>query len=218
MQNLDSLGVGFSIASHDMDIRGSGNLLGDEQSGHVRETGVELYQQMLLETIEKLKNTDGKIEKADMDVDIDFSTQVKLGISLLIPEEYMTDLSLRMSFYKKIASIKNDDDQEILINEMSDRFGSIPTEVDNLMKVSKLKWVCKKIGIERLEVVSSGILISFKDNKFAAPEALMKLIMDSKGQVKIQSGQKVLLLKNVRSLEDKIASSFSVIETLSGII
>lgn len=218
MQNLDSLGVGFSIASHDMDIRGSGNLLGDEQSGHVRETGVELYQQMLLETIEKLKNTGGKIEKADMDVDIDFSTQVKLGISLLIPEEYMSDLSLRMSFYKKIASIKNDDDQEILMNEMSDRFGSIPTEVDNLMKVSKLKSVCKKIGIERLEVVSSGILISFKDNKFAAPEALMKLIMESKGQVKIQSGQKVLHVKNVRSLEDKIASSFAVIETLSSII
>jgi transcription-repair coupling factor (superfamily II helicase) len=200
MQNLDSLGVGFSVASHDMDIRGSGNLLGDEQSGHVRETGVELYQQMLLETIERLKNSpinslenSTKIEESEES--LDFSAQIKLGISLLIPENYMQDLSLRMSFYKKISYIKNNEEQESLINEMNNRFGKIPSEVLNLIEVAKLKTFCKKIGIEKLEANSQGILISFKDNEFNEPEALMRIIFDSKNQIKLHAGQKVLFLK-----------------------
>jgi transcription-repair coupling factor (superfamily II helicase) len=224
MQNLDSLGVGFSVASHDMDIRGSGNILGDEQSGHIKETGVELYQQMLLETIEKLKNSPkSENTSAEITPEIDdFSTQVKLGISLLIPEDYMPDLSLRMSFYKKIANIKNDEDQESLNNEMTDRFGKIPSEIYNLMEISKLKFECKKLGIERIESNSQGTVISFKDNKFSNPEALMKMISESKGAFKIIAGQKILYLKLLskveNSVEYKINSAFEVVKKISTIL
>lgn len=221
MQNLDSLGVGFSVASHDMDIRGSGNLLGDEQSGHVKETGVELYQQMLLETIEELKNLPSQSTAAttsDSSTDYDFSVQIKLGISLLIPEDYMQDLSLRMSFYKKIATIRTDEDQENLINELNDRFGKIPPEVVNLMEISKLKWLCKKVGIERLEANLEGILISFKDNKFAAPEPLMQMIFSSKGKIKLHVGQKILHLKDVKSVAAKIKSAFEVAAQLEALL
>ncbi len=221
MQNLDSLGIGFSVASHDMDIRGSGNLLGDEQSGHVKETGVELYQQMLLETIEDLKNNKAMLNSSEQSGDensSDFAMQIKLGISLLIPEEYMQDLSLRMSFYKKIAAIKNDEDQENLINEMTDRFGKIPSEILNLMEISKLKSACKKVAIEKLEANLQGILISFKDNKFSNPEGLMKMIFDSKNQIKLNSGQKILFLKDVKSVENKIRSAFEVITKLSVLV
>lgn len=224
MQNLDSLGIGFSVASHDMDIRGSGNILGDEQSGHIKETGVELYQQMLLETIEKLKNSPkSENTSAEITHEIDdFSTQVKLGISLLIPEDYMPDLSLRMSFYKKIANIKNDEDQESLNNEMTDRFGKIPSEIYNLMEISKLKFECKKLGIERIESNSQGTVISFKDNKFSNPEALMKMISESKGAFKIIAGQKILYLKLLskveNSVEYKINSAFEVVKKISTIL
>lgn len=217
MQNLDSLGVGFTVATHDMDIRGSGNLLGDEQSGHINETGVELYQQMLLETIEDLKN-DKNLNTDHSPIVTDFNVQIKLGISLLIPEEYMQDLSLRMSFYKKIATVKNDEDEDILLNEMADRFGKVPTEIKNLLEISKLKWQCRKVGIEKLEANSEGILVSFKDNKFANPDALLKLVFSSKNQIKIHQGQKVLFVCDIKSEDKKIVAASRVTEQLQKII
>lgn len=231
MQNLDSLGVGFTVASHDMDIRGSGNLLGDEQSGHVKETGVELYQQMLLETIEDLKSLNtphppqgGGLASAALRKDsiaedasslVDFSVQIKLGISLLIPEEYMPDLSLRMSFYKKIASIKNDDDASSLIDEMNDRFGKIPSEVLNLIEISKIKHLCRKLGIEKLETVSDGIVVGFRNNQFREPEKLLTMIFANKNKVKIHAGQKVLF---VCDLSNRISAAFAVIKKLEELL
>jgi len=215
MQNLDSLGIGFTIASHDMDIRGSGNLLGDEQSGHVKETGVELYQQMLLETIEELKNSSPNSSSRHRELVSgsieDFSVQIKLGISLLIPEDYMPDLSLRMSFYKKIATIKSDEDQENLTNEMTDRFGKIPAEIINLMEVAKLKWSCKKVAVEKVEAHPEGILIGFKDNKFANPDKLLQTVFSSKNKIRIHAGQKVLFVCDVKTAAAKILSALGVI-------
>lgn len=217
MQNLDSLGVGFSVASHDMDIRGSGNLLGDEQSGHVKETGVELYQQMLLETIEGLKNNP-EMKSEEITLDTDSSTAIKLGISLLIPENYMPDLSLRMSFYKKIANIKNDEERENLFNEMTDRFGKIPAEILNLMEIAKLKHACKKLCVERIEAISDGILISFKNNQFQNPDKLLALIFSSGNKVKLHAGQRVLFVADTKSQESKISAAFAVIKKLEGLL
>ena len=214
MQNLDSLGVGFTVASHDMDIRGSGNLLGDEQSGHVKETGVELYQQMLLETIEDLKSNDSTLKQAQRDEPADYSIQIKLGISLLIPEEYMPDLSLRMSFYKKIAMIKSEEDAQNLTDEMNDRFGKIPEEILNLIEIAKLKHLCKKLGIEKLESTSEGVVLGFKNNQFRNPEKLLGMIFASKNKIKLHTGQRVLFLCNTSSPQNKISSAFSVIKKL----
>ncbi len=238
MQNLDSLGVGFTVASHDMDIRGSGNLLGDEQSGHVKETGVELYQQMLLETIEGLKNknypspqhspTRGEGVAPNSDLTPSplvgegwgegSQTTIKLNISLLIPENYISDLSLRMSFYKKIASIKNDEERDNLLNEMTDRFGKIPLEILNLMEIAKLKHQCAKIGVERLESISDGILISFKNNKFQNPDKLLAMIFSNKNRIKLHTGQRVLFLHDFTSSENKISSAFAVIKKLEDLL
>ena len=193
MQNLDALGVGFSVASHDMDIRGSGNLLGDEQSGHVKETGVELYQQMLVETIEQIKNNP-EFQQQDLD-DFDKNITIKLAISLLIPADYMPDLSLRMSFYKKISYLKNDLDRENLINEMTDRFGKIPAEIHNLFAIALLKNFCQKLGVESLEINNEGLLIGFKNNIFKGAEHLMQLIFNSKNQIKLAKDHKVLFVK-----------------------
>ncbi len=233
MQNLDSLGIGFSVANHDMDIRGSGNLLGDEQSGHVKETGVELYQQMLLETIEQLKNAslslrneratshlnmrddDLGIPNGESLVKTDFSVTIKLGISLLIPEEYMADLALRMNFYKKIAAIKSEEEEENFVFEMTNRFGKIPEEILNLIKIARLKWECKNLSIERLEAVAEGILVSFRDNKFSNPEGLMQMIFASKNQIKIQSGQKLLFICKTESQEQKFSSVKQVLFKLN---
>lgn len=212
MQNLDALGVGFSVASHDMDIRGSGNLLGDEQSGHIKETGVELYQQMLVETIEKIKNNpDFKI---DGDNDFEKNINIKLRISLLIPEDYMPDLSLRMSFYKKISNIKNQQDRENLINEMTDRFGKIPEEILNLFEVALLKNLCQKIGVENLEIINDGLLIGFGNNKFRGAEQLMNLILTNKNSVKLTKEQKVLFYHQFKNNGDKISFAYQILHQL----
>jgi transcription-repair coupling factor (superfamily II helicase) len=216
MQNLDALGAGFSIASHDMDIRGSGNILGDEQSGHIKETGVELYQQMLMETIHNLKNNI-EITSQNLSDDFERRTEIKLSISLLIPEEYISDLSLRMSFYKKIASIKNADDKENLINEMNDRFGKIPNEILNLIEVSQIKHHCQKLQIEKLENNADGIVASFKNNKFSNPEELLKILFDEKSQFKIHQNQKIIYRCKNYSDQDKIQNIKNMLSQLEKI-
>ena len=214
MQNIDSLGVGFTIASHDMDIRGSGNILGDEQSGHIRETGVELYQQLLLETISGLKNQTIDENTAELD----FSVTIKLGISLLIPESYMSDLSLRMNFYKRIANIHNEEEQNQMKLEIADRFGKIPSEILNLTEVAKLKWACKKVGIERLEATSDGIIINFKDNKFKNPDQLLAMVFSSKNKIKIHAQHRLLFICDTSNPENKISSAFTIINKLENLL
>lgn len=212
MQSLDALGVGFSIASHDMDIRGSGNLLGDEQSGHIKETGVELYQQMLLEMIEKLKNNP-EITSSDLEI-TNYSIAIKMGISLLIPEEYISDLSLRMSFYKKIANISNLQQEQDLISQMQDRFGKIPFEVFDLIKIANMKHICKEVGISKLEVVQQGILISFQNDSFQNPDKLLATIFANKDKMRLSGNSKILFLEKINSKEEKFTSSFKIIKQL----
>lgn len=215
MQNLDSLGVGFNIASHDMDIRGSGNLLGDEQSGHIKETGVELYQQMLLETIDKLKNSSEINSNQEIITsEIDHSIQIKLSISLLIPKDYIEDLSLRMSFYKKIALIKNNDDQEALCNEMNDRFGKIPQEVNNLIEIAKIKHQCYLINITSITTGQNTILIAFKDNKFKNPDKLLKLVFSSNNKIKINPDQKLVFHCQLINDQAKINKVYEILKII----
>lgn len=216
MQNLDALGVGFSIASHDMDIRGSGNLLGDEQSGHVNETGVELYQQMLLEAIEELKN-DGQNSQNIEEVS-DYTIAIKLSISLLIPEFYISDLALRMSFYKRIANISNAKEEENLVAEIQDRFGKIPAEIFDLIKISNLKHACASVGVSRLEVANGGILVSFKNDTFRNPDKLLALIFANKDRMKLGGNSKVLFSGKTNSKEEKFALAFAIIQQLEKLL
>jgi len=212
MQSLDALGVGFSIASHDMDIRGSGNLLGDEQSGHIKETGVELYQQMLLEMIEKLKNNP-EIKNEDLEI-TNYSVAIKMGISLLIPENYISDFSLRMSFYKKIANISSQSQEDDLIMQMQDRFGKVPSEVFDLIKIANMKHACLEVGISRLEATSQGILISFENESFKNPDKLLAMIFANKDKMRLSGGSKILFLEKINSKEEKFNCAFQIIKKL----
>ena len=138
MQRLDSLGVGFNVASSDLDIRGSGNLLGEEQSGHINEVGAEFYQQLLFDAVNQLKANDEGAENYHPNHQV----AVKLGISMFIAEEYMPDLSLRMSFYKKIACLKTEQEYQNLLNELINRFGKPQPETINLLEMAILKNRC----------------------------------------------------------------------------
>src|SRR5690606_17977002 len=129
LQSLDSLGAGFSLASHDLDIRGAGNLLGEEQSGHIKEVGFELYQAMLEEAVASLRAGD-----KDMAGDDQWSPQINIGAAVLIPEHYVSDLELRLGLYRRLSGLETQDQIESFAAEMIDRFGPLPDEVEHLMQ------------------------------------------------------------------------------------
>ncbi len=187
LQSLDTLGAGFSIASHDMDIRGAGNLLGDEQSGHIKEVGLELYQQMLEEAVAEAKH--GGIAQ-----DNHWSPQINLGATVLIPERYVPDLNLRMSLYRRIGDIGTRADIDALAAEMIDRFGPLPEEVDHLLAVINVKAYCRRAGVEKIEAGQKGAIISFRKDRFSNPAGLIEFI-SSQGKVcKLRPDHKLVYL------------------------
>jgi transcription-repair coupling factor (superfamily II helicase) len=188
MQNIDSLGAGFSIASHDMDIRGAGNIIGDEQSGHIKDTGIELYQSMLKEAIENLSHDELQI------ID-DYQVKIKLGLSLLIPENYISDIDLRMSLYKRIGNIKSEEEKQAMEMELADRFGKIPEEVNNLLEISNIKIQAKKANISKIESKGMDIMIEFKDQNKVNIDALLKMVFSSKGKIKLE-GERLIFVNH----------------------
>lgn len=193
MQQLDNLGAGFQLASHDMDIRGYGNLLGEEQSGHIREVGIELYQAMLEEAISDLKarRKIGDVEERD------WSPQINLGISVLIPENYVEDLSLRLSLYRRVSSLKTHEEIESFAAEMIDRFGPLPVEAEHLLDVLRIKQFCIIANIDRIDAGPKGAIISFHKNQFPAPEILLLHINKHPTRYKLRPDQKIALMADL---------------------
>ncbi|MCH2037872.1 MAG: transcription-repair coupling factor, partial [Rickettsiales bacterium] len=205
MQSLDSLGAGFSIASHDMDIRGFGNLVGDEQSGHVREVGIELYQEMLKEAVENAKKSQLKEELSEQDYpDEDWSPIINLGLSVMIPERYVADLQLRMGLYKRIAHLQTDSDVEAFAAEMIDRFGTLPDEAQHLLDVVKVKQLCKKAFIEKVDTGPKGAVFTLRNNYFPNPDKLLEYINNHSHNVKLRNDYKIVLSAQWKSSEKKL--------------
>ncbi|MDP1723221.1 MAG: transcription-repair coupling factor [Alphaproteobacteria bacterium] len=187
LETLDHLGAGFTLASHDLDIRGAGNMLGDEQSGHIKEVGVELYQNMLQEALLALKE--------DKPLNPDYSPQIHLGIPILIPEGYVKDLNVRMSLYRRASNLKNKPEIDSFAAELIDRFGPLPQEVENLFDVLECKRLCLEVGIEKADCGPKGAVISFYKNTFKAPDKLINYIQKQVGSVKLRPDHKLIFVR-----------------------
>jgi transcription-repair coupling factor (superfamily II helicase) len=186
MQTLDSLGAGFTLASYDLDIRGAGNLLGEEQSGHIREVGIELYQRMLEEAVAEARGGDrGAAEE-------EWSPQISVGLSVLIPDEYVPDLGVRLGLYRRLAELRHAEEIEGFAAELVDRFGPLPKEVENLMQVVAIKQLCRQAGADRVEVGPKGAVISFRNNAFANPAGLVAFITKNVGTAKLRPDHKLV--------------------------
>jgi transcription-repair coupling factor (superfamily II helicase) len=188
MEKLNTLGAGFSIASHDMDIRGFGNLVGDEQSGHIKEVGIELYQKMLADEVAALQHD--QAEKPSQD---DYSISINLGLSVLIPQEYISDLALRLSLYQKIAALKDAVEIEQMAIEMVDRFGVLPIETKQLLAVVALKQLCRKLNINKIDVKAKGLLVSFYQDEPAFKEQFLKYILLHPKMFALRADHKLLI-------------------------
>jgi len=212
LQTLDHLGAGFTLASHDLDIRGGGNLLGEEQSGHIREVGVELYQQMLQEAILSLRAQE---VRGEIQEDSAFSPSISLGIPVLIPETYIADLSLRLGLYKRIALLKTKEDIDAFQSELVDRFGQIPEEVKNLLSTVELKQLCLMANIEKIDAGSKGIVVTFFKNKFLNPQGLLEYIQQNGKLLKIRPDQKLVLIADLDSIEKRKSLATKLCQSLA---
>jgi transcription-repair coupling factor (superfamily II helicase) len=199
IQTLDQLGAGFQLASHDMDIRGAGNLLGEEQSGHIREVGVELYQQMLEDAVAAARAGGLPEETVER-----WTPQINIGLSVLIPETYVSDLNVRMSLYRRLAEGADGEAIESIAAEMIDRFGPLPLEVENLLQTVAIKNMCRLAGIAKLDAGPKGAVIGFHQDKVVHPEKLIAWISRQAGTARVRPDQKLVLMRAWASLEQRL--------------
>ncbi|HSS14824.1 MAG TPA: TRCF domain-containing protein, partial [Rhizomicrobium sp.] len=209
LQSLDQLGAGFSVASHDMDIRGAGNLLGEEQSGHVREVGIELYQEMLEEAVSGLK------EGGEADVADQWSPTINLGASVLIPENYVADLNVRMALYRRLAAIETREDIDRFAAELIDRFGPLPDEVRHLFEIVTIKQLAKQAGVEKIDAGPKGGTIAFRNNAFANPVKLVQFIGQHGGTMKVRPDQKVVVTRDWPTPDDRLKGAKALLGQLA---
>ncbi len=215
LQALDTLGAGFSLASHDMDIRGSGNILGEEQSGHIKEVGVALYQHMLEEEIARLKA--GELAQ-DKQAAAEWAPQITTGIPIMIPETYVKDLGVRLGLYKRIGEIKDRAGLLDMREELVDRFGKLPPEVDNLLKTVEIKQLAVLANVEKIDAGSKGILLSFHNNVFAAPDKLIDFVTKQFGVVKIRPDQKLFIEKNLEDYAVRVETIKNYLHKLTALL
>ena len=211
MGSLDSLGAGFNLASHDLDLRGAGNLLGDEQSGHIKEVGYELYQQMLEETIAKIKS--GELQGLTA-VDDQWSPQINLGVPVMIPESYIPDLDIRLGLYRRLSGLATKVELEGFAAELIDRFGPIPKDVNTLMLIVRIKSMCKRAGISRIDVGVKGATVQFHNDKFANPAGLVEF-MKAQGPAAKISGNKIVLMGEMKTEAERIKGAFAIARDLA---
>nr|WP_185965203.1 transcription-repair coupling factor [Glacieibacterium frigidum] len=211
LSTLDSLGAGFQLASHDLDIRGAGNLLGDEQSGHFREIGFELYQTMLEEAIvEARMGAQGLKPPPET-----FSPSINVDAPILIPEDYVPDLNLRMALYRRMNDLADRAQVDGFAAEMIDRFGPLPEEVSNLVQVIEIKQFCLKARISKLEAGSKGALVSFQNDQFAQPEALLDYIARLGTRAKLRPDSKLFIGGDWGTVRARLNGALSLAKALS---
>lgn len=208
LQSLDTLGAGFQLASHDLDIRGAGNLLGEEQSGHIKEVGFELYQQMLEEAVAEIRGT-GEIS------DGSWSPQITIGTAVMIPESYVPDLQLRLGLYRRLGDIETTEEIDAFGAELIDRFGPLPEEVQHLLKIVYIKALCRKANVEKLDAGPKGVVIHFRKKEFSDPAGLVRLIGEQGSLAKIRPDQSVVFIRDWPSADKRLAGSAVVMTQLA---
>lgn len=198
LQSLDTLGAGFQLASHDLDIRGAGNLLGDEQSGHIKEVGYELYQQMLEEAVAALK------AGIEFETETQWSPAIQIGAPVTIPEGYIGDLSLRLSLYKRLSTMDDDGELQSFGAELVDRFGPLPEEVKQLLEIVAIKALCKRANVEKVEAGPKGIIVAFRGNEFANPEGLVTYVGQQGTLAKVRPDMRLVFIDDFETAEQRL--------------
>jgi transcription-repair coupling factor (superfamily II helicase) len=209
LQSLDTLGAGFTLASHDLDIRGSGNLLGEEQHGNIREVGFELYQSMLEDAVAAMRSGEQTVEEGQ------WSPNINIGTSVLIPDSFVADLQVRLGLYRRLADFQTQDDLDSFGAELHDRFGRPPEEVDHLLDIVSIKLLCRAANVQSVDAGAKGATIAFRNGIFAKPEKLVTWISEQGSRAKLRpSDMKLVLIRDWSSAKDRLRGTRQLMQAL----
>ena len=210
LQSLDSLGAGFTLASHDLDLRGSGNLLGEEQSGHIKEVGYELYQNMLEEAVAKLRTGEESLEAEGT-----WSPQINIGTSVLIPETYVEDLQARLGLYRRLADLHDQPALDGFGAELHDRFGRLPEEVTHLLNVVSIKLLCRAANVASVDAGPKGATIAFRNGVFPNPGKLVEWITGQGTLAKLRpADMKLVIMRKWDTAEERLRGARQLMQNL----
>ncbi len=212
--DLDGLGAGFQLASHDLDIRGAGNLLGDEQSGHIREVGFELYQSMLEDAILAAKAGDMGLERDNSGL----SPQITVDAPIMIPEEYVPDLAVRMALYRRLNDARGKEELDSLAAEMIDRFGALPAPTENLVKLIEIKHQAIAANIAKVDVGARGTLVTFYKDSFPDPAGLLAYVERLQGTARLRPDMKLVIERAWGDPKSRLNGLYQLTKGLSGIV
>ena len=209
LQSLDTLGAGFQLATHDLDLRGAGNLLGEDQSGHIKEVGYELYQQMLEEAVLALK------AGIEAPAEEHWSPTITLGTPVTIPEDYIADVDLRLGLYRRLSTLETDAEIEAMAAEMIDRFGPLPREVEQLLALVAIKALCRKANVEKVEAGPKGVTLTFRDNSFANPQGLVRYVAEQGSQAKVRPDMRVVFIRDFEQPAERLEGTRTILRALA---
>ena len=209
LQSLDSLGAGFNLASHDLDIRGAGNLLGEEQHGNIREVGFELYQQMLEEAVAAMREGGAEAESEGQ-----WSPSINIGTSVLIPESYVEDLQARLGLYRRLSDFHDQTDLDAFAAELHDRFGKKPEEVDHLLDIVSIKLLCRNANVEKVDAGPKGATVVFRKGLFPNPPALVQWISGQGTLAKLRPDMSLVLLREWASAAQRLKGTRLLLQNL----
>jgi len=218
LSQLQGVGGGWHIATHDLELRGGGNLLGQEQSGHIKEVGYELYMQMVDEATTALRRKQGQDAPTQKDKQHDI--RIHLGVPTLIPPSYVADLSLRLGLYRRLGRLWQEDDIDAFVEEMRDRFGEPPQQCHYLFEVMRIKSLCLRANISELNAGPKGVSCRFRDNHFADVEGLLNWLKEQGDAMQLRSaqgGHKLMHHRDLRQLDTRIAEVTTWVRALAQI-
>ncbi len=210
LQSLDTLGAGFMLASHDLDIRGAGNLLGEEQSGHIKEVGFELYQQMLEEAVASLRAGEAE-EPAGSG---QWSPNINIGAAVLVPEAYVPDLQTRLGLYRRLAGLEDERAIDEFAAELADRFGPLPEEVRHLLEVVAIKTLCRAANVASLEAGAKGVVVGFHDERKVDLARLVPWINEQGSRARLRPDMKLVLIRNWADMESRLRGIRQILRQL----
>ena len=211
LKKLNSLGSGFQLASHDLDLRGSGNIIGDEQSGHIREIGLELYHRLLREKIDEIRSNGAN------SADTEWSPQISLGLSVLIPEKYMPNLNSRLHYYKKLAYAHTTEELGFIKEDIQNQYGNLPDAINHLIQITNLRITCKFLNIEKIDLGGKGMNIKFRNNEFAKTPELIHFISKNANRLKMRSDQSIVYKFTQKNKLMNISEAFNFVDDIANL-